>query len=254
MFNGRTVLLLLLGFSLAATRALAAVVVHEYALRGTLDDNQGGTSLASLGGQITALGYVFAANQGLTLSSSALSPANFSLELSFKFNDTGGYRKIADFHDRADDSGFYQLNGSLNFYPVVTADTADFVADTNVHVVLTRDGTSNLVTGYVNGQQRFAFTDTSPLATITAANNKLTLFADDYATGEREASGGTVNYVRVFNGALTATEVDALFTGGPPSAVPEPSTWVLLGAGGVILAAASRRRPPRPTRQQGART
>ena len=225
------------------------MVVHEYALRGTLDDTKGGTSLASLGGQITALGYVFAANQGLTLSSSALSAVNFSLELSFKFDTTSGYRKIADFHDRADDTGFYQLSGSLNFYPVVTASTADFVADTNVHVVLTRDGATNAVTGYVNGQQRFTFIDTSPLATITAADNKLTLFADDFSTGQREASGGTVNYVRLFNGALTATEVDALFTGGGPTAIPEPSTVGLFAVGGLLFAAANRRRRLRSERR-----
>ncbi len=227
-------LLWLAFFGLSCGAAPAAVVVHEYALRGSLNDNLGGTPLASLGGQVTALGYVFAANQGLTLSSSLLNPTDFSLELSFKFDATGGWRKIADFHDRADDTGFYQLNGNLSFYPVTTAGAADFVADINVHVVLTRDGAANTVTGYVNGQQRFSFNDTSPLATITAGNNKLTLFADDFATGQGEATGGTVNYVRIFNGALTAAEVTTLYSTGAPSAIPEPSTLTLLAAGLLV--------------------
>ncbi|MSU49831.1 MAG: PEP-CTERM sorting domain-containing protein [Opitutus sp.] len=246
MFPRHRTLLWIAAFGLAMGSASAAVVVHEFALRGTLDDNKGGPALASLGGQITALGYVFTANQGLTLSSTALSSTDFSLELSFKFDAISGYRKIADFHDRADDTGFYQLSGSLNFYPIVTASTADFVADTNVHVVLTRDGATSVVTGFVNGQQRFSFVDTSPLATITAAGNKLTLFADDFSTSQREASSGTVNYVRVFNGALTAAEVNALFLGGSPSAVPEPSTLVLLGAGVLIVGCTTRRKRLKP--------
>jgi hypothetical protein len=221
-------------FGAAWAPARAATLLHEYALRGTLDDNQGGPALSSLGGQITALGYVFAANQGLTLTSPALNATSFSLELSFHFDATSGYRKIADFHDRADDSGFYVLNSALNFYPVVTASAADFVAGVDVHVVLTRDAATNVVVGYVNGQQRFTFTDTQPFATFTGPTSKLTLFTDDFATSG-EASGGTVNYVRVFNGPLTASEVNALYAAGAPLAVPEPAALPLLAAGVIAV-------------------
>jgi hypothetical protein len=233
-------------FVIAATLALsvastqAAVLLHEYALRGNLDDNRGGPSLIGLGGQITALGYVFAANQGLTLTSSALNTASFSLEVSFRFDSTSGYRKIADFHDRADDTGFYQLNTALNFYPVTSGPTGDFSPGVDVHVVLTRDGTTNVVTGYVNGQERFSFVDSSSIATFTAAK-KLTLFTDDSATSG-EASAGTANYIRVFDGALTASEVSALHAAGAPLAVPEPSTLALVAIGAVLMAGYFRRR------------
>lgn len=219
----------------AGTALRGAVLIHEYALRGTLNDNQGGPALASMGGNITALGYVFAANQGLTLASSALTPTNFSIELSFHFDSVGGYRKIADFHDRNDDSGFYALNNALNFYPVVTASQSDFTAGTDVHVVLTRDGATNTVVGYVNGQQRFTFNDGSSLAVLTNSESKLTFFADDFATSQGEASGGTANYIRIYNGALTSSEVSALFAAGAPSAVPEPGTWILLGGGALAI-------------------
>lgn len=225
----------------AAGCSQAAVLLHEYALRGTLDDNKGGPALSSMGGQITALGYVFAANQGLTLTSPVISATSFSLELSFHFDSTSGYKKIADFHDRADDSGFYQLNGALNFYPVVTASAADFVAGVDVHVVLTRDAQTNVVVGYVNGQQRFSFTDTSPFATFTAPDNKLTLFADDFATSQGEATSGSVNYLRVYNGPLTAGEVSALYAAGAPLAIPEPSTVALLGLGALVVTGFGRR-------------
>lgn len=224
---------------LAAAPASAATLVHEYALRGTLNDSQGGPALASLGGQITALGYVFAANQGLTLSSAALSATSFSLEFSFRFDTTAGYRKIVDFHDRTSDGGLYQLNGALNFYPIASAGQADFSPGVDVHVVLTRDGATGIVVGYVNGQQRFTFQD-STAATITAPQNRLNFFVDDNAVSG-EASGGTVNYLRVYNGALTAGEVSASFAAGAPLAIPEPSTVALLVVGaGLALTGAGR--------------
>ena len=237
----RFIFLSICGLAVAVLPARAAVVVDEYALRGTLADTLGGPALGATGGQITPLGYVFAANQGLTLSNPALSSTSFSIELSFKFDVTSGYRKIADFHNLADDTGLYQLNGNLNFYPVTTASQADFAPGVDVHLVLTRDGATNTVVGYVNGQQRFSFLDTSPLATITAANNRLTFFIDDFATSQGEASGGMLNYLRLYNGALTATEVSAAFAAGAPLSVPEPGTAGLLVAGGAIMFVARRR-------------
>ena len=234
---------LLLCCVLACTLApvRAATLVAEFALKGNFNDNLAGPALVSLGGQITSLGYVFAANQGLTLSSPALSATNFSIELSFKFDATSGYRKILDFHGLGDDTGLYELSGNLNFYPVVTAGPSDFAPGVDVHVVLTRDSATNTVVGYVNGVQRFSFVDTSPLATITAANNKLTFFVDDFHTSQGEASGGTVNFLRVYNGALAPSEVAALYAAGAPIAVPEPATALLLGLGAAGLLAVRRR-------------
>lgn len=225
---------------LALAPAHAATLVHEYALRGSLNDSQGGPALASLGGQITALGYVFSPNQGLTLTSAALSTSSFSLEFSFRFDTTAGYRKIVDFRDRTNDGGLYQLNGALNFYPIASAGQADFSPGIDLHVVLTRDGVTGLVVGYVNGQQRFTFQDSSGAAIITAPQNRLSFFVDDTAVSG-EASGGTVNYLRVYNGALTPAEVSASFAAGAPLAIPEPSAVALLVVGtGLLLGVGSR--------------
>ena len=230
-------------FALAFAPLRGAVLINEYALRGNLNDNLGGTPLTSLGGQITALGYVFAANQGVSLSIPFLSFSNFSIELSFKFDAVTGYRKIADFKSLAEDMGFYVLNGSLNFYPVTTAPQVDFTPGTNVVVALTRDGASGIVTGYVNGQQRFSFLDTTTLAVTTpGVPSNLILFKDDTATGGNEASGGQLNYLRVYNGALTSTQVSALYAGGAPQAVPEPQAVLLLMLGGPVVFALTRRR------------
>jgi hypothetical protein len=222
--------------------ARAAVLIHEYALRGSLDDNLGGPALTSLGGDITALGYIFAANQGLSLRSALPTPTNYSLEFSFKLDSTVGATKLVDFHNRADDTGLYQTNGRLNYFPNATSSVVDFAPGTDVHVVLTRDSATDIVTGYVNGQQRFSFVDTALDA--THPNDRLYFFADDrFQGGASDASGGTINYLRMFNGALTASEVNALFLASPPLAVPEAPVAALLSIGlAVTLMKLGRRR------------
>src|SRR5688572_30276213 len=104
----------------------AAILIHEYALRGTLDDSVGGTPLASVGGQITALGYVFAANQGVSFSSRAFTPKDYSIELSFKLDSTLGATKLIDFHNLTADPGLYEKNSLLTFSPSATAGVSDF--------------------------------------------------------------------------------------------------------------------------------
>ena len=218
----------------------AAVLIHEYALRGSLEDNLGGSPLTSVGGQITALGYVFAANQGLSFSSRDFTPSNYSVELSFKFDSNLGTSKILDFHNLTSNPGLYAEDGRLSFAPAASSGLLDFTPGMDVHVVLTRDGATNLVTAYVNGQQRFSFYDNDSLASPPGLSNKLNFFLDDTAGGQ--ASGGTVNYLRVFNGALNANDVDALFLGGPPIGVPEPSTVALVAIGILTITVTANRR------------
>jgi hypothetical protein len=231
---------LVCGLVLLHLPARAAVLIHEYALRGSLQDSVGDTPLTDLGGQITALGYVFAANQGLAFSSRDFTPSNYSLELSFNLDTAVGTSKLLDFHNLTADPGLYQQDGRLSFIPAANASGLDFISGTNVHLVLTRDGATNLVTAYNNGQQRFSFYDDQALAAPPGFSNKLSFFVND--GNEPNASGGTANYLRIFNGALTAGEVSALYAAGPPIGVPEPTTLALLAFGSALAALASRRR------------
>ncbi len=235
----RWLLTLACATTLAFAPARAAVLVHEFALRGTLNDSVGTTPLTSLGGQITALGYVFAANQGVSFSSPSLSPINYSLEFSFKLDSVTGDRKLADFAGLTSNLGVYDRNGVLNFFPSSAPGPQIITAGTNVHVVITRNSATGVVSGYVNGQLSFSFTDTTAAATASAG---FRFFVDDLITNQTEASGGTVNYMRFYNGALTQGEVTSLFAAGPPLAVPEPSTYALLSIGGIVMAVTALRR------------
>jgi hypothetical protein len=216
----------------------AAILIHEYALRGSLDDSTGGNSLKSLGGDITALGYVFAANQGLTFSSRAFTPKDYSIELSFKLDSTSGTNKIIDFHHFTAFPGLYQSGDALAFIPLAAAGS-DFTPNVNVHMVLTRNEQTNIVTAYVNGESRFSFLDVAGLAVTPGFSNKVSFLASD---GIENDAGGTLNYLRVFNGALNANEVSALFAAGPPVMIPEPPALILLILGVPTLAFFYRRR------------
>jgi hypothetical protein len=229
---------LICGLVLLHAPAAAAILIHEYALRGSLADSTGGNALSSLGGDITALGYVFAANQGLSFSSRALTPKDYSIELSFKLDSTRGTNKIIDFHHFTVLPGLYQNDDRLAFFPVAAA-VSDFTPNVNVHLVLTRDEHTNIVTAYVNGQNRFSFLDVAGLAVNSGFSNNISFLAGD---GIENDSGGTLNYLRVFNGPLNASEVSGLFAAGPPAMVPEPSTLILLLLGTPALAVFFRRR------------
>jgi hypothetical protein len=219
---------LIIGGLLMAAPLRSAVLIHEYALRGVLTDSKNGPTLTPIGGTITANGYVFGTDQGLSFASSLLTPANYSLEFSFKLNDPTGLDRLVDFQNLTSNVGLYQINGLLSFLPgAPAAGPVDILANTTVHIALTRNSATNIVTGYVNGEQRISFVDLTLLAVANGPSPQLQFFTDAFTTTQ----GGTLNYLRVFNGALTPQEVTALFIAGSPASIPEPSTVALLALG-----------------------
>ena len=209
---------------MAAAPAQAAVV-HNYDLNGSLADSLGGPSLTSLGGTLGATGYSFGANQGLSVSGLSISPSGYyGIEIAFSFSSLGGYRKIIDFSSLTSDAGLYNLSSSLNFYPVTTGPGGAFLANTLATLLLTRTAAGQ-VTGFVNGIQQITFMDTTNLALASTLN----FFVDDFATGQREASGGFVDYIRISDDKAV-------------SSVPLPAGFPLLAAGLAGLGLVSRRR------------
>lgn len=228
--------------------AQAADLTHLYTLNSTLTDSLGGPNLISAGGVLPPTGsYTFNANQGLSLSN-AINPTNYSILIDFSFDTTTSFRKIVDFKALSGDDGLYNLNSFLNFFPTQTGPANQILLGTLARVVITRDGTSNLVTGYVNGVQQIQFADSSSIATFSATNNIINFFQDDSATSGREASSGSLSQIAIYEGALTTQ--DAAFLGGPNVlGVPEPSQLLGLLSLGIIGGVASirRRRFSKPT-------
>ena len=101
-------------------------------------DAKGGPGLVSLGGTLTASGYQFGPNQGLSLSSPDINPANYTIEIVFTWAElSGGWQKILDFHDRSLDMGLYTLGNGLQFLNEAFTDNL-FVANSSRHLVLSQ--------------------------------------------------------------------------------------------------------------------
>lgn len=228
---------------LAASAPASAALIHNYELNGSLADSLGGPSLVAEGGTLNSGSYSFGPNQGLTLSGAlstgAATNGNYSIELAFRFFDLTGFRKIIDFKNLTSDNGLYVLESALNFFPAVTGASGAFTPNVNVHVVLSRDGASGQVLGFMNGVQQLprptdpAFIDSSNLAVFNATDSSIIrFFEDDTITGRSEASAGVVDYIRIYDVSLTAAQVAVLPDDAAPTAsVPEPATLLLLGAG-----------------------
>jgi hypothetical protein len=228
--------------------ASAQVLVHDYVFQNNLNDSVGSIALTNNGGVVGAGSLTFGPNQGPTLLAEGGLKDNYSIGIRFSLSDLSGYKKILDFSGLTLDSGFYNLNGNLDFYPA-TAGAATFAANQTVDVVLTRNSSTGLLTGYLNGAAQFSFIDSTGLAiaSLTGGLSTFNFFRDDTATGLREASGGVVNEIRVWDSALGSASIADAFapiTTSPPGlvAVPEPSTYALAGMAALGLIVWQRRR------------
>jgi hypothetical protein len=155
----------------------------------------------------------FLQGSGLRLSAPAgISTGGYTVAIVCAISTTTGFRKLIDFHDLTLDTGLYNFNNVLYFYPVIGGASNTIAANAFMQVVLTRDATGH-VAGYVNGVPQLSFQDTSNFSVLSGT--AFNLFVDDTATGGTEASAGMVARVRLYTGALTAAEVAAL-DGNPP--------------------------------------
>lgn len=191
---------------------------HDYQLNGALTDALGGPELVAMGGTLTAAGYEFGPNQGLNLSSALAAPGTYSIELDFRWDALpGGWQKIIDFHHLTSDVGLYTADDGLHFLD--RAFVAElFVPDVMHRVVLTRDDATDVVRAYVNGVQAWSFVDAAGDAVFNTTNRIIRFFQDDHSSGQQEAQSGLVDRIRIYDVALTATEVAVLSN---PITVPQ---------------------------------
>jgi hypothetical protein len=234
LFSSRNSLAILAGVCVLviSPSLFGATILHNYTFNNTLADTLGGPALVSQGGTLTPTSYTFGANQGLRLDNGFADTGNYSILLRFSFTDLTSWRRITDFKNRTSDTGLYSFDAALNFVPGVIGGPV-FAPNTLATVILTRNSATSTVTGYVNGVPQISFNDTGNLAVFSS---NIAYFFEDDLVVPGEASAGTVNLIRIYNGALTAQE--ALDPPGPPSPgppgqIPEPTSMALL-AGGLV--------------------
>lgn len=234
LFQTFPVMLLVCAFVFLAPRQVtqaSANLVADFRFNGTHDSSVGSApALVDLGANSFAAETVdattcnvltFPQGSGISLATDGLiSSDTYSIVILFRFETTSSYRKIMDFKNGTTDHGLYNQSQWLRFYTDASGANQVFQDNEYAQVVLTRDGATKQVTGYVNGAQEIQFTDSNDRALIDSANT-LRFLIDDTTTSGAEASAGAVARLRVYDAVLTSGEVSALDRthgdcGGPP--------------------------------------
>ncbi len=218
------------------TSASAATLVSQFTFDTDLSDSQG-ASTASGSGTVSGGRYNFAVNEGLNVAlDSGLS--TYSVLFNVELDETSGYRKLLDVSNLGSDNGLYNYNGDLLYYDTGLGN-GTIVEDQDAFVALTFDGTTT--SGYLDGVLAFSFTSASYSGPgYLSPLNSFTMVEDDTATSKREASAGTLDFLEVYDGVLSANEI-AAYTGpsSPDPGEPEPDPNVIpLPASGPLLIAA----------------
>ena len=226
-------LLAALALGALATPAHAALTA-DYQFQGNLASAAGTPpSLSNLGAgnafvtesvdgaSRTVLAFPQGNGVSLVPTTGVIPNATYTIVILFRFESVDGYRKIVDFKGGTSDNGLYVNDGTLEFYPQTSGSPVSVAANTYAQVVLTRDNSGHVV-GYIDGIQAIDFADTDSDGVI--GGSLLQFFQDDSVTSFREASAGAVARIRLFNTALSPSEVAGLDPTGPLVAAVLPSS------------------------------
>ena len=225
-----------------ALRISAATLTADYRFQGNLNDSlPGGTPLTGNGGTVGATTYDFSYGQGLFGSGILADGGDYSLVIRFLFTENASWNKFVDFKNRTSDCGQY-VNGTLNFF-CLGAGGPTFTTDVFHNVVLTRNGTTGLYSAYLDGNLAFSVTDLGGTASFSINNRTMYFMGDDLSTSNAENSPGSLDRIRIYDGALTQAEISNLDLSEPTntSAVPEPQTAGIFAAAAAGLVMLRRR-------------
>lgn len=231
-------------------------VVAEYEFEGTLTDRLAGSTLNTFGptndvynrnniesgfsDDIHGTYWYWLSNAinggGFWIDVNSDIRSNYTIGVRFCFNQTGpSYRKIIDYQNSESDNGFYFNGGNLNFYPSGTGTT---VINNNqlVDLVATRssDGIFKaylVVNGVVVTPPELnvnAGTDGYPV--LVNGKPRFGFFFNDKRYDGEATNGGKVYGIKIWNGALTAEQIQAAMN--PKATVANVS---IIGATGVAI-------------------
>ena len=223
----------------APSVAIAATLKADYQFQDTLASSvaaapdlfDGGPGKAfdteHVGSCPAARVLTFPADNGFSLNATGLvQNSRYSVVMLVRLNDVSGYRKLLDWVGGSQDRGLYVHNGVLDYFDSAGDDHDEFtmiapgewveiafIAD-QVGPGLFRQTTA--INGVIRALSTFGAPNDATFGT------ELRFLWDDEATGDEE-TGGAVSRIRVYDGALTDTELAEIFGDSlhPPVCLPE---------------------------------
>lgn len=148
--------------------------------------------------------YRFDANSGLqfnnTLAKGFLNKS-FSVELYFKMDTLGSWKRVLDFKNRKSDFGTYIYDGKLNFYDYAISEKVPIRRNQYVHYVYTRDLETKTIKMYINGYLKLEFKDPGTEGVLDQ-DQVLNIFQDDLIANH-ESSAGSVALIRIYDRVMT---------------------------------------------------
>jgi hypothetical protein len=204
----------------------ALVLTSNYEFNNNFQDTLGsGPNLVAFGaGAFNAGSYSFGPQQGLQLVSPFTS-GDYRIEFDATFTNLTAWDKLIDFKNLTSDNGLYfssNAANNLNFIDNFTNSPDSFSENVQYTIGLERVG--GLVTVTANGVTEFTFNDTVTQRAIASAANTVSFFIDDTEVIGDDVTG-SVSAIRIFT----------------VSAVPEPSTVLLMSTAGVLFGFSARR-------------
>jgi Domain of unknown function (DUF5050)/WD40-like Beta Propeller Repeat len=147
----------------------------------------------------------FPFNSGLAVSTAGglIPNGSYTIVMLFRFDQVDSFRRVASFDNRTSDNGAYIENGRFEGEPLANP---AILPNNYVQAVLVRDE-SGRIQAYRDGVLRID--QTEPNFVISPAN-VLSFFQDDAVPVTPEASAGNVARIRLYDGPLSAPQVQAL--------------------------------------------
>jgi len=121
---------------------------------------------------------------------------NYTVDIYFITNDVTSFKRLMSFGPNNIDRGLYVVGGHVELYPGALGTNPSIVADTWVHVAVTRSGRSGRLRVYVDGAQELTFSDKR--GRFELKRGKVVFFQDDTT----EHMAGFIKDVRIYDRVL----------------------------------------------------
>ncbi len=201
-------------------------VTHSYALNGTLNDSVGGLPLEGNGGFFEGGRYHFDANQGLILRNGLTNTDIYSVEVALRVDTVNSsFAKLLDFLNLGSDVGIYLFGEEFIFYNFGFESPRNIALGEDFVFVVTQNSIGE-TRGYVDGELQFTIGGGN---NASSPDNVLHFMIDDQVTTQIESATGSIDYIRIYDGALSDAEVAALIPPRPDLLGDTIASYMSLG-------------------------